>query len=300
MNGVDFLKVLENISINMDQNQEDFQILFENNNVIQGKGSPLLKWPGGKRFLLKNILPFVPKKFNKFYEPFLGGGALFFSLEPNHSILSDKNSELINCYVQVRDNAEQVINHLNTLNNTEDDYYRIRSKVPTNKVDQAARFIYLTTLSFNGIYRENLKGEFNVPYGYRTHLKPCDESKIRSVSATLAHSKLNCMDFQDSVSDAQEGDLIYFDPPYTVAHNNNGFVKYNSKIFSWNDQIRLSQLAKSLVNRGCKVIISNANHPSILELYEEFSCQIVERSSVIAASGKHRKNISECIFYKGV
>lgn len=298
MNGVDFLKVIKNKLINIDQT--DFQIHFENSNLIKGKGSPLLKWAGGKRLLLKDILPIVPTNFNKFYEPFLGGGALFFSLKPNYSILSDNNCELINCYIQVRDHAEQVITSLNTFNNSEDDYYRIRNKVLTDKVAQAARFIYLTTLSFNGIHRVNLKGEFNVPYGHRTHLKPCNESKIRSASETLTHSKLHCMDFQESVSDAQEGDLIYFDPPYTVAHNNNGFIKYNSKIFSWNDQIRLSELAKSLVNRGCKVIISNANHPSILELYEGFYCQIVERTSLIAASGKHRKNISECIFYKGV
>jgi len=260
-------------------------------------GTPLLKWPGGKRSLLNEIIPLLPKTFGRYYEPFVGGGALFFALRPRVAVLSDNNSDLINCYIQVRDRPDQVISLLTKLKNTEQDYYKIRDRIPTQDVAKAARFIYLTTLSFNGIYRLNLRGEFNVPYGYKKHLKPCDPTKIQEASRTLSTTELLCADFEVSVASAKKGDLIYLDPPYTVAHGNNGFIKYNSKIFSWGDQERLSSLAKDLVNRGCRVIVSNADHPSILKLYNDFTLRRIKRSSVIAASPDFRRQITECIFY---
>lgn len=259
--------------------------------------SPLLKWPGGKRSLLRHILHLLPESFRSYYEPFLGGGALFFAIRPETSFLSDNNPELINCYIHIRDNPEEVIGYLKRLKNTKESYYRIREEVPKDDISKAARLIYLTTLSFNGIYRTNLKGKFNVPYGYKTHLQPCDPIKIRAVSAALASAELYFQDFEKSVANAREGDLIYFDPPYTVAHDNNGFLKYNEIIFSWNDQIRLANLVCKLAQRGCKVIVNNADHASIRALYENFKLQIVERSSVIAASRKFRRQIRECIFY---
>ncbi len=127
---------------------------------------PLLKWPGGKRALLKEILPLFPTSFNRYYEPFIGGGAAFFALRPSEAILADNNPDLINCYEQVRDNPRVVIDHLREMPNTERDYYAVRASAPQERAAQAARFIYLCTLSFNGIYRVNLKGVFNVPYGY--------------------------------------------------------------------------------------------------------------------------------------
>ncbi|MCR8996190.1 Dam family site-specific DNA-(adenine-N6)-methyltransferase [Brevibacillus halotolerans] len=264
------------------------------------KGTPLLKWPGGKRNLLKHIFSLIPRNFGNYYEPFVGGGALFFALQPQNATLSDSNLDLINCYIQVRDNPEEVILKLKSLNNSEQDYYNIRSNVPTDEIEKAVRLIYLTTLSFNGIYRQNLKGEFNVPYGQKIHLQPCDEIKIRAVSQALKTTNLHCMDFETSVANADKGDLIYFDPPYTIAKGKNGFIKYNSKIFSWDDQIRLSKLASELSNKGCKVIVSNANHPSIMELYKGFKFNIIERNSIIAASGQFRRQITESIFYNEV
>src|SRR5579862_6699126 len=124
----------------------------------------LLKWPGGKRAMLKHIFPFVPSTFNRYYEPFVGGGALFFALRPMQAMLADNNAELINCYKQVRDCPDAVIAQLSKLKNSKEDYYAIRESTPTDNTDRAARFIYLMTLSFNGIHRVNLQGNFNVPY----------------------------------------------------------------------------------------------------------------------------------------
>jgi DNA adenine methylase len=159
--------------------------------------------------------------------------------------------------------------------------------------------IYLTTLAFNGIYRVNLNGEFNVPYGYKTHLDPCDEERIRNASKLLKMATVRDQDFEEALNRAEEGDLVYLDPPYTVAHGNNGFVKYNAKIFSWEDQIRLARVARGLVDKGCTVIASNADHASIRNLYHGFRTTTLERSSVIAASSDYRSRITECVFYAG-
>jgi DNA adenine methylase len=265
--------------------------------IGRGTRLPLLKWPGGKRNLVDRILPLVPLQFNRYFEPFLGGGALFFSLQPAKAYLSDKNTELIQMYLQVRNRPKAVIRELRKLQNTEEDYYRIRSVRPTSDPRGAARLIYLITLAFNGIYRVNLKGEFNVPYGYKTHLDPCDETRILKASELLKKALIRDQDFEEALADAGKDDVVYLDPPYTVAHGNNGFIKYNAKIFSWQDQVRLSRLARRLAAKGCTVIISNADHGSIRSLYEGFSVATIERNSVVAASREFRSRIKECVFY---
>lgn len=260
---------------------------------------PLLKWPGGKRVLLKHLLPLSPAVYNDYYEPFLGGGALFFSMLPSSSVLSDNNEDLINCYTQVRDQPEAVTERLRALKNTPEEYYRVRQSTPREDIDRAVRFIYLTTLSFNGIHRVNLKGEFNVPYGYKRHLDPCDETRIYAASSAFSRAELRCEDFETALERAGAGDFIYLDPPYTVAHSNNGFVKYNAKIFSWEDQHRLAATATDLSRRGCRVLISNADHPSVKALYSNFDTITVHRSSRISASSGGRRSVPECIFFNG-
>ena len=259
--------------------------------------SPLLKWPGGKRVILQRLLSLMPTSFNTYYEPFLGGGALFFALRPNYAVVADNNTDLVNCYIQVRNRPEEVIMSLSAYRNTCEDYYAIRARVPLHDVERAARLIYLTTLSFNGIHRVNLRGEFNVPYGYKYHVKPCDPPKIRAVSRVLSSAALICGDFESAVRDADTGDLVYFDPPYTVAHGNNGFIKYNAEIFSWADQLRLAQVAIDLSQRGCYVFVSNADHESIRDLYRDFATIDVVRNSVVAASKAYRRKVTECIFW---
>lgn len=277
-------------------NEEKVSKNIRRKNNYQVKCLPMLKWAGGKRRLLKHLIPIIPENYTRYFEPFFGGGALFFATQPKNAMLSDTNRELIECYKYVKDSPQEVINRLRYMKNTKENYFEVRDSVPVNGLERAARIIYLTTLSFNGIYRLNLKGEFNVPYGYKEHLNPCNEEKIMAVSKALKSAELNCCDFSESVVAARENDLIYFDPPYAISQGN-GFVKYNSKVFTWDDQMRLSYTARELVAKGCKVIISNADVPEIRELYTDFYCNVLERPSVIAASGEHRKKITECIFY---
>jgi DNA adenine methylase len=239
----------------------------------------------------------VPAKFSRYYEPFLGGGAVFFSLLPHAATLSDTNGELVQMYVQVRDSPDKVLSCLRRMPNSEEDYYRIRSMKPRTEAGRAARFIYLCTLSFNGIYRQNLHGEFNVPYGYKTHINPCDAAMLDRISESLQGKTLLDGDFEKATSTAGKGDFVYFDPPYTVAHGNNGFIKYNAKIFSWADQKRLASVALRLKKAGCKVIVSNADHASIRELYSGFEIRMIERHSVMAASSEFRRPVRECLFY---
>jgi DNA adenine methylase len=261
--------------------------------------SPLIKWPGGKRALAPAILDFIPQVYGTYYEPFLGGGAIFFALLPTSGVLSDTNAELINAYVHVRDYPDDVAKILRSLRNTEQGYYEVRSSSPRTPLRKAARTLYLTRLAFNGIHRVNLKGEFNVPYGHKTHLNTVDLDQLQQTSEALQGTELLAGDFESISCRAQAGDVLYFDPPYTVAHANNGFVKYNERIFSWQDQERLASHALALAKRGCRVIISNADHPSLRNLYRKFDCYTIERHSVIAAASEHRRPITECIFVLG-
>jgi DNA adenine methylase len=266
--------------------------------VLSAACPPLLKWPGGKRELLPQIAPLLQLADTaRYFEPFFGGGAVFFALQPKRAWLSDADVDLMNCYEQVRDNVEVVLDRLRRLPNTAEDYYRIRATRPSSPASRAARSIYLSTLSFNGIHRRNQSGDFNVPYGYRTHLRPADGQRLRRISAALEGRSILSSDFEDAVHHARADDVVYLDPPYTVAHGNNGFVKYNAKIFSWQDQERLADVAKRLRKIGCRVVISNAHHETILALYKDFKVARVRRPSCIAADVTHRKTITECLFY---
>ena len=240
----------------------------------------------------------MPERHGRYFEPFLGGGALFFSLRPKLATLSDSNAELIACYQEIRRDPGSIIAQLRKLKNNEESYYRIRAEKPSDPTRRATRFLYLTTLAFNGIYRQNLQGKFNVPYGHKSHIDLVESLPILEAAKALRKAKLRCADFEDAVTDALPGDVVYFDPPYTVAHGNNGFLKYNAKIFSWRDQERLAKVAAALADKGCTVIVSNADHPSILSLYASFQVLKIERQSVIAASSAFRKPTTECVFVR--
>jgi DNA adenine methylase len=270
-----------------------------NNSAKATPLGPLLKWAGGKRLLLKHLRPLVPATYKTYYEPFLGGAALFFAIRPVEAVLSDTNPDLIECYLQLKNAPAEVIRALKWMQNDEESYYRIRKKKYRSDATKAARFIYLTKLSFNGLYRVNLRGEFNVPYGQKVHMSLCETGKIRAASSALQRAQIRCSDFEKATKQAKCDDFVYMDPPYTAAHSNNGFLKYNATIFSWKDQIRLSECAMRLADRGCRVVVSNASHDSVRELYREFRTVDVSRPSVIAASSAHRKEIIECIFHGG-
>jgi DNA adenine methylase len=254
---------------------------------------PLLKWPGGKRKLLTHVVPLLPTTYCRYIEPFFGGGALFFHLLPKRALLCDLNERLIECYLAVRDRPHKVIDALRRLKNTEENYYEIRSSRRYTPHTRAAKLIYLCSLSFNGIYRENLLGTFNVPYGYKTNNVVFDPNQVLRASDALASATILVGDFETATSAAASGDMIYVDPPYTVTHGNNGFVKYNSRIFSWNDQMRLARECRRLATLGCHTIISNAAHHEIRALYRGFKILTIARPSVMAASSGARRTVEE-------
>lgn len=264
---------------------------------------PFLRWAGGKTWLTKILKEYLPTQINNYHEPFLGGGAIFIFLKSNglingNSYLSDSNEELINSYEQLKQFPNKLICSLKNLKNTQDDYYEIRSNKPLLAIPKAARFIYLNKTSFNGLYRVNLKGEYNVPYGHKKSNNLYNYDNIEAVSKLLDESVsfLNT-DFYACIDNVSKGDLVFLDPPYTVAHDNNGFVQYNQKIFRWKDQERLLELIKEINNREAYYILTNAAHFSIKDLFSsEANRYKVSRSSTIGGKGATRAKVSEYIF----
>lgn len=261
--------------------------------------APILKWPGGKRLLADHIIALMPLQRERYIEPFLGGGAVFFRLRPTSAVLGDADPALINCYTQIRDHPSEVLRALARMKNSQAEYYRIRGARPRSGVSRAARLLYLANLSFNGIYRLNFKGEFNVPYGHRPHRRPVEPTHLRTVSAVLRNATLRCDDFEVTLRKARSGDIVYLDPPYTVAHANNGFIRYNARLFAWSDQQRLAIAAREAACRGAFVVVTNADHVSVRNLYSGFHEVRLERSSTIAAASGKRKVVTESIFYTG-
>lgn len=258
---------------------------------------PFLKWAGGKRWLTSAHFGLFPELFGRYYEPFLGSGAVFFSLRPKEAMLADINPELIDCYAAVRDEWQKVQDLLagHHKNHSKEYYYNVRKNKLLDPAEKAARLIYLNRTCWNALYRVNLKGEFNVPIGTKTNVV-LGTDDFEGVSRLLKGATLAHLDFEKVIDQAQEGDLIFADPPYTVKHNFNGFVKYNEKMFHWDDQVRLSECLIRASGRGCLIFLTNANHPSIVELYEnDFDLSPMKRSSRIAASSSNRGMYEELV-----
>lgn len=259
---------------------------------------PFLKWAGGKRWLTQHPLFVIPKFKGRYIEPFLGSASIFFHLRPNRSILSDVNAELVETYNAIRGEAALVLRHLkhHAKNHNTQYYYRTRDDYkPSTPASRAARFLYLNRTCWNGLYRVNLKGKFNVPKGTKTNVL-LNSDNFDAIAGALRRARIRCSDFEPIIDLAGEGDFVYADPPYTVRHNLNGFIKYNETLFSWNDQIRLKDAVARAKCRGANVIISNANHKSVLELYQGLAKAIsIQRASVISGSEQGRGITSELL-----
>lgn len=257
--------------------------------------TPFLKWPGGKRWLMANHQDIFPLNYNRYIEPFLGSGAVYFKLNPSQAILSDANSWLIDTYLAIQDDWERVYNTLKKhhKNHSNDYYYKIRSQKPRNKYTKAAKLIYLNRTCWNGLFRVNRKGEFNVPIGTKKNVI-MDADNFAQTSKYLSNAIIMNYDFEEIIDKAKKDDLIFADPPYTVKHDNNGFIKYNEILFQWEDQVRLKEALLRAKNRGAKIVMTNAHHKSILELYgSDFELKTVNRKSVISGSAKYRGNCQE-------
>ena len=263
---------------------------------------PFLKWAGGKRWLIERTDFNLPDFSGKYIEPFLGGGAVYFSALPNAAIISDVNPRLVETYQAIRDDWSAVVNLLAVHHekHKKEYYYSQRDEVYCTVYERAAQFLYLNRTCWNGLYRENLKGKFNVPIGTKSTVL-FENDNFEGISNALQSADIYCCDFEITIERAIAGDLIFVDPPYTTAHNMNGFVKYNQKIFSWADQVRLRDALIRAVDRGCAVISTNAWHESILDLYESYaSIQEIPRASVISGTASGRKITSESLIIMGV
>ena len=266
--------------------------------ITNEKPKPFLRWAGGKMWLYKHRDLLIPKNgFNNYHEPFLGGGAMFFSLQPASKVfLSDLNSDLIATYLTLKTEPLEVIKELKKFKNEEDFYYEIRDKKYRNSARLAAKFIYLNQTSFNGIYRVNLKGEYNVPFGYRTK-EFVEKDNLLLASKALQSATIFYGDFDLAKDNIKRKDFVFLDPPYTVSHNDNGFIKYNQKLFSLDDQYRLSQLIDFIKSKGAYYLLTNAAHIVIDEIFEKGDKKIeLNRANLIGGINAQRGHTKEYIF----
>ncbi len=259
---------------------------------------PFIKWAGGKRWLLahKALLPRSIE--GRYIEPFLGGGAVFFHLKPVSAILSDLNPRLIETYKAITEDPAAISSRLKCYQerHTKEFYYQERSKCYLEEIERAAQFLYLNRTCFNGLYRENLSGKFNVPIGTKTQVV-LPEDDFEGAAAILRQAELKVSDFEEVIDQSRSGDFLFIDPPYTTAHNFNGFVKYNQKIFCWEDQVRLREAIVRAIERGANIALTNADHPSVHELYADLGVpEIVSRSSVISGSAGKRGSTTEALY----
>ena len=260
--------------------------------------NPFLRWPGGKRWLSEKISCIINSHgYKRYYEPFLGGGAVFFRLAPLNAHLSDINFDLITTYKSIRDHQNEVLERLKNLPVGKKAYYEIRASDPSDKIDLAARFLYLNRLSFNGIYRVNKIGKFNVPYGGdRTVDLLWENNLLSEASNTLLDTVITCVDFEEAIAECGEGDIVYCDPAYSTKISNDQFLRYNDKVFSWEDQKRLARCCFEAVERGVFVVVSNASHQSIAKLYHPIEPIILNRYSGVSCSPEGRKTMEEALY----
>lgn len=259
---------------------------------------PFLKWPGGKRWFVTRHAHLLPKEYDTYIEPFLGSGAVFFYLEPRKALLGDANEDLVATYRAIKSDPTGVERHLRRHHRDHDAdyYYAVRDGSMRTDVTRAARFVYLNRTCFNGIYRVNLEGKFNVPVGTKT-AAILDTDDFATTAKLLRRAVLRDWDFERLIDAASDADLVFADPPYTVRHNNNGFVKYNETLFSWSDQERLARALARAVRRGAKVVATNAAHDEVRALYPQrtFSLTEVERYSSISSDSASRRAYRELV-----
>lgn len=221
---------------------------------------------------------------------------MFFALGPTAATISDANAELVETYRAIRDGVEEVIALLSCYPYERTFFDEIRKARPRLPKTRAARLIYLNKTAFNGLYRVNRDGGFNVPFGRYANPTVCQPERLRRASEALKGTEVICGNFSDIVDEAGEGDVVYLDPPYITGHSNNGFHKYNARLFSWADQKRLSTVARDLKERGVRVVVSNANHADIRDLYPDFLLYTVTRRNTISGTTEARGLISEALF----
>jgi DNA adenine methylase len=271
--------------------------------ITLSSARPFLKWVGGKTGLLSELRYFMLKEFGDYYEPFLGGGALFFNLASKGVIhatksahLSDANAELINTYRQVKSAPLDVISVLKEYDYDEELYYSTRAIVPDNLVERAARTIFLNKTGFNGLYRVNSKGQFNVPFGRYTNPTICDSKNLLACSlALLRCATLNSSDFENALVPANKGDFVYLDPPYVPLSKTSSFTRYEKGDFGLPEQQRLADVFRWHAKRGVLLMLSNSDTPIVRELYADFDIQVVQAARAVNSKGDKRGKVNEVV-----
>ncbi|RAM49669.1 MAG: DNA adenine methylase [Hapalosiphonaceae cyanobacterium JJU2] len=265
---------------------------------------PFLKWAGGKRQLVPDIIAsHLPQKYNTYYEPFIGGGALLFSLQPKQAVINDSNTELINCYKVIRDSVDELIEDLKKHNNQESYYYAIRdwdrnkdyqSKSP---VERASRIIFLNKTCYNGLFRVNSQGQFNVPFGRYKNPNILDIAVLKAVSKYFNDNQIDILnlDFQEAIQGAKKGDFIYFDPPYDPVSDTSSFTGYDVNGFNKDQQIRLKETFDDLNSRGCNILLSNAYTEFIVNLYGDYKQTKIAATRAINSNVSKRGKVDEIL-----
>lgn len=258
---------------------------------------PFLRWAGGKKWLVNRIKEALDiTAYSSYHEPFVGGGAMLFYFQPKKAYISDSNEQLMLTYRIVRDNIQDVVEILSGFGKGEEAYYKVRAIKSDNPSILAARFIYLNQMSYNGVYRVNSKGEFNVPWGKRLKYE-FDFDNLHNVSKYLQCVHIQAMDFGESIKTVRRNTLVFLDPPYTHSKIDNGFIQYNKKTFTIEDQERLSEMIDTIKARGAYYILTNADHDVIRRVFDKNDRIIhVTRNTTIGGKNATRGQYEECIF----
>ena len=268
--------------------------------------SPVVKWVGGKSRLLPELLSRMPEKFNRYYEPFAGGAALFFRLAPRRAVLADSNHDLIGLYTAIANDVGAVIRRLQMHREVHDEshYYEVRTRWNDREVswstpERAAAFIYLNKTCFNGLWRVNRSGAFNVPIGRYTDPPICVPDALRAAQQVLARAEIRRAEYRVATADARAGDFLYFDPPYDPLTPTANFTSYTSSVFGPDQQQELADTARALVARGCRVLLSNSDTPFIRSLYKGMQIDRVKCSRAINSNAAKRGEVDEVIITAG-
>lgn len=268
-----------------------------NRAVAPAKAGPFLKWAGGKGRLLGQYESLFPKRFTRYFEPFVGAGAVFFHLNPKKAHLSDTNPDLIACYQVIRDELPALVELLRMYRHDRDFYYHVRELDPgaLSTVQRAARMIFLNKTCFNGLWRVNRRGQFNVPFGDYKNPKILDEDNLHAVSAALQGVDIQLRPFDGVIAQARRGDFIYMDPPYHPVSATSSFTSYGADDFKPDDQRRLADAFRALDAKGAKVMLSNSDTPFIRELYEGYRIEQVWCRRAINRDAAKRGAVSEVV-----
>lgn len=266
--------------------------------------APVLKWVGGKRQLIETFSPLLPKRITSYCEPFVGGGALLFHLQPNTAYVNDINKDLIGVYGVIKQNVDSLIEELKKHKNEADYFYSVRNwdrdkekYQSLSDVEKAARILYLNKTCYNGLYRVNNAGEFNSPYGYYRNPNIVNAPVLRAVSAyfNAADIHFSSIDYSEVLSSIKKGTFVYIDPPYDPVSETASFTGYAKGGFSKNEQIRLRQCCDELNRRGIKFMLSNSATPFIMEQYAGYNITVVQAKRAVNSVGSKRGGVDEVV-----